>query len=138
MPGLQHANSTKCIHCLRAGAGIHCQKCNLSFHFICGLNNGAAYVFVGSMLSFCQNHLPVQKKTKIRIEDRTCLAGCQELIADNERWVEVHSLTSSALFWAKSGSIRCTTVVHEKINQFALKITELLSTFCLSNDLKSK
>jgi hypothetical protein len=47
-------------------------------------------------------------------------------------------LTSSALFWAKSGSIRCTTVVHEKINQFALKITELLSTFCLSNDLKSK
>ena len=81
------AKSMKCIHCCLKGASVQCKTCDVAYHFVCGFkNDAAAFVFNDSMESFCRRHLPVQKVTKAVAKDRTCLAGCHEVVKKTERY----------------------------------------------------
>uniref|UniRef100_A0A1A9ZGL5 PHD-type domain-containing protein n=1 Tax=Glossina pallidipes TaxID=7398 RepID=A0A1A9ZGL5_GLOPL len=47
-----------CCYCKKSSAGIGCckEKCRSSFHFICGLENGAENQFCESFRSYCHKH----------------------------------------------------------------------------------
>ncbi|XP_049312806.1 G2/M phase-specific E3 ubiquitin-protein ligase isoform X2 [Bactrocera dorsalis] len=52
-----------CCYCKKKGANVSCiqRDCQRTFHFICGLQNGARNQFVAPFRSFCDRHVKLPK-----------------------------------------------------------------------------
>ncbi|XP_033104006.1 uncharacterized protein LOC117106705 [Anneissia japonica] len=59
----KRAKRLSCRYCLSKGATIGCviKRCQMTFHFHCGLDNGALSQFFGNFNSFCFEHRPSQE-----------------------------------------------------------------------------
>ncbi|KAI9590782.1 probable serine/threonine-protein kinase DDB_G0282963 [Glossina fuscipes] len=62
-----------CCYCKKRSAGIGCckEKCKSSFHFICGLENGAENQFCESFRSYCHKH-----RTSVNCKPPTYRESC--------------------------------------------------------------
>jgi len=82
---LKTGATKKCCHCSKKGATSLCTKCKGKkfYHYTCGVQNDAMFIYHGAMGSFCKQHRPKQK-IKAKVKDKVCLAGCLEKIKDND------------------------------------------------------
>lgn len=57
---LIRSKSVLCTFCKKPHASVQCSrpKCDMIFHFPCGLANGSMSQFIGSFKSFCFHHRP--------------------------------------------------------------------------------
>ncbi|CAG7833898.1 unnamed protein product, partial [Allacma fusca] len=60
---IKRGEKLKCKHCKRNRATVGCavKQCKASFHFSCGIPNGALNQFSGSFSSYCSTHKPAVK-----------------------------------------------------------------------------
>uniref|UniRef100_A0A1A9X574 PHD-type domain-containing protein n=1 Tax=Glossina brevipalpis TaxID=37001 RepID=A0A1A9X574_9MUSC len=76
-----------CCYCKKKYAGISCceKRCRLSFHLICGLENGAENQYCHKFNSYCHKHL-----TKVKYEpppyDELCCICYEGLFEKGERF----------------------------------------------------
>ena len=60
---LKTGATKKCCHCSKKGATSLCTKCKGKkfYHYTCGVQNDAMFIYHGAMGSFCKQHRPKQK-----------------------------------------------------------------------------
>ena len=79
-------NSHKiCYICQENNALSKCEKCSKMYHYTCGRDNGATFIFSRNPSSYCEKHFPnCISKHKISNKDRIC-SNCGETKAEDNK-----------------------------------------------------
>ncbi|XP_054087449.1 uncharacterized protein LOC105219514 isoform X3 [Zeugodacus cucurbitae] len=122
-------NDRICCYCNKNTANISCSNkdCQRTFHFICGINNGARNQFVAPNRSYCHRHVKVPKYRPKASE--YCCICYEKLLGESSRFKPATMLRAPCCRHVWFHKLCLQTFAHSAGNSFRCPVCNNTNTF---------